>query len=143
MKNTQLLADDRGFTLVEAIIAVAVFSIGILSVYLVQTTAVRGNSTASGISTASSWAADRIEKIIALEYDDGAIADDGLGTLDTTTGTPAADGTVISDDGRYTIYWNVDDDDPMPNIKHVRIIVAMQERGVLRELSFDHYKALY
>ena len=148
IKKNKITKND-GFTLIEAIMAVAVFSIGILSIYLVQTTAVRGNATASGITTASNWASDQIEQLLALGYNDPLLADDddngtgGLGETVDTGGTVIADGSATSTDSRYTIYWNVADNQPIPNIKQITVLVTMVERGVLKTISFNHCKAQF
>jgi type IV pilus modification protein PilV len=62
--------NEAGFTLIEVIVALAILTIGILAVNAMQTAAVRGNMAASDITIASTWAADRVEQIFGMEYDD-------------------------------------------------------------------------
>ena len=90
-----------GFTLLEVLIAVAVFTIGILSVNAMQISSIKGNSTANRISEATTWAADRMEILFGFDYDsqlvdvddDGTCEDIGSGDCDN----PIKDG--VDDDG--------------------------------------------
>ncbi len=130
---------DTGFTLLEVVIAMAILSIGILALYAMQVTGIRGNSIASRITTETTWAADHIEKMVTMGYKDSGMDDtDADGTdqdadwdgVDDSGGDfgladigAAADGSTTTADGRYNVYWNVAINHPIPNTKTVRIIV--------------------
>lgn len=139
---------DGGFTLIETLVAMTVLVIGIFSLYSLQTTSVIYNAKASGITTSSNWASDRIEQLIALNYDHNDLLDsqnDGVGGLDKTGA--AADGTATSPDGRYTISWNVADYiKPNPinpadsTLKTIRVIVQRNEFGSNQSVVFNYYK---
>jgi type IV pilus assembly protein PilV len=73
-KMRSIKSDNRGFTLLEVIIAVSVLTIGILAMGVLQTSSVRLNSNAKGITEASAWATDTMEDIMALAFTDAAIA---------------------------------------------------------------------
>ena len=130
-------ANHQGFTLIEVLVAIVIMAIGILSVITMQLTSIGGNLNANNISVASGWAADRIEQIFSMDYEDPDLNDDdgnGAAGLNTTDGS--ADGTADSPDGFYTIYWNViDDKNPsdlkMPNTKTIRIIVIRKDCPIL------------
>ncbi len=135
--------NQDGFTLIEVIVALAIITVGILSVNVMQLVSVRGNHTASGITSASTWAADQIEQIFGMDYDDGNLVDaagtnGGVAGLDDVA---PADGNAVSPDNNYTIYWNVADDVPMDNIKTIRIIVTRNERGVMKSVTMDYMKS--
>ena len=158
-----------GFTLIEVIVALAVLTIGILSVNAMQTAAVRGNMAASDITISSTWASDRVERIFSLEYDDLTTGADGRRSVqdannngiddDDETAAPAvdsianfgleqntvaaADGNDVSPDGKYTILWNVAEDVPMPDTKTVYVIVTRNDRGTVRSVTLKHIKAKY
>ena len=66
--------NSHGFSLIEVLMVMAIFSIGILAVATLQVGAVNANSTARRITAGSAWLGDHIEKIMALGYDDPALA---------------------------------------------------------------------
>jgi len=160
MKNFfQAIASSRqsGFTLIEVLIAVAIFTIGILSVNAMQTAAIKGNSSANRITESTSWASDQIETLLGLNYSDSELDDDdGDGTgedgnndgidddggnfgLDDTGGN--ADGTSVSPDGYYTIYWNVAVNYPFPDIKTVNVIIERQDGATTRTVTMNYMKS--
>lgn len=61
---------QSGFTLIEAMLAVGIFSIGILAVNFMLTTTTQGNATANKVSTATAWAKRQAEEIMTWDYDD-------------------------------------------------------------------------
>ena len=65
-------ADQRGFTLIEALIAIVILIIGIISLYTMQVGAIHGNTRADSVSHLSNWATDRIEQMISdqTNYDE-------------------------------------------------------------------------
>lgn len=149
---------NDGFTLIETLIATAILVIGIFSLYLMQTTSVKYNATASGITTSSTWAADRIEQLLALDFDDQRLADDddptdlapvvpGNGTAGLNDTSATADGRVVSPDGNYTVFWNIADYlTPNPSapsdstLKAVRVIVQRNDYGTTKEVVLNYYK---
>ena len=67
MKTTN---SQHGFTLIETMIAMAIFTIGILGLFGMQSAAIKENLAANSITSGSIWAADWVEQLIALDYDD-------------------------------------------------------------------------
>jgi len=133
---------QSGFTLLEIIIALFVFSIGILGLSTMQLTSLKGNSKAARITETSNVTADRFEIIIGFPYDshNNGKDDDGDGHIDeedeqvidvNENGSdglndlpPATDvGPVPSTDGHYNLYWNVAIDHPTQNTKTIKIFV--------------------
>ncbi|MEW6518818.1 MAG: prepilin-type N-terminal cleavage/methylation domain-containing protein [Thermodesulfobacteriota bacterium] len=160
MRNfSQAIATSRqsGFTLIEVLIAVAIFTIGILAVNAMQTAAIKGNSSANRITESSSWASDRIETLIGLNYSDADLDDDdgdGTGEDANNDGTDDdggnfglddtganADGTSASPDGSYTINWNVAVNYPFPDIKTVNVIIERQDGGTIRTVTMAYMKS--
>ena len=169
--------NNKGFTFVETLVALMVFTIGILALNKMQLISIWGNSNASGITTTSNWAGDRIELIIGAPYTptlpstcaDGdeidpldekdpqyfLCDDDGDGTGEDTTPNDGVDddggnfglddivnpdGMFVSPDGLYTIYWNVAVDEPMPNLKTIRVIVTRNFLGMQKQVTLDYCK---
>ena len=75
---------ERGFTLVEIMVAVVVLSIGLLASASMQLSAVHVNSSANGMTAATNLAQSRLEELMALQYtlaftDPDLIGDDAVG----------------------------------------------------------------
>ncbi len=138
------LQNDDGFTLLEIIAAISILTVGILAVGAMQISSIRGNDLASNLTEASTVAQDKIEHIIALDYNHSDLQDtNGSGTsgMDNTETNPDF-GPEASDDGRYSLYWNVAPDYPLVDTKTIRVIVTWQDRGASKSLSLDYIKAI-
>lgn len=135
---------QAGFTLIEVTIAIIILGIGLLALATMQATSLKGNVTANQVSVSSNWAANRIERIMTLAYDHRELQDrNNSGALGLDAMDETADGQEVSPDGYYTIYWNVAEDSPMPNLKTVRVIVHRKERGQDKRVVMDYIKAKY
>lgn len=140
--------NEAGFTLIETLVAIVVLVIGIFSLYSMQTTSVRLNASANGMTTSANWAADRVEQILSLDYEDAGLTDNngnGVGGLDDTGA--AADSTATSPDGNYTVSWNIAEyiapnpsDPTETTLKAVRVIVERNEFGTNKEVTLNYYK---
>ncbi len=118
-----IVMNEKGFTLIEAIIAVLIITIGIIAVNVMQSAAIRGNLSARRISDATRYAADQLENLMNASF--ASITDtdgDGINGIDDKTAA-TADGNTTSSDGLYNIYWNVVENYPVQDAKMIRIIV--------------------
>lgn len=133
---------QQGFTLIEVLVAIVILSIGILSLITMQITGIKGNATANQITTASSWSADRIEKLFSLDWTHPDLTDDtapnGVPGLNETGAT--ADGSATSPDTFYTIYWNIADNTPMPDTKKIRVIILRSQDGGRKRVVMDYLR---
>ena len=120
-------ATHQGYTLVEVLIVIAIFSIGILAVAAMQTTAVKGNASARRITEATALAENQIETLLELPYDDSDL-DPALNPHEAAQGP-------------YTIIWNVTDTDLDANgvddAKTVAVTVNWNYGGN-RDVSLQH-----
>jgi prepilin-type N-terminal cleavage/methylation domain-containing protein len=62
--------NEGGFTLIEVVIALAIFSVGILAVFSMQFTSIGGNALARGVTENVTAASGKVEELMAANYDD-------------------------------------------------------------------------
>jgi Tfp pilus assembly protein PilV len=114
---------EAGFTLLEALAAIAILCFGLLAVASMQSAAIQGNYTGRLQTEATTWAQDRMEKLLALPYDDA--------TLNDTVGAYQSDPFPPSPDG-YTIEYRVDADTPMIDTKLIQVRIQWPDKGFTR-----------
>lgn len=108
----------------EVVIAMAVFSIAIVALYGLQTRTITQNFAASRITTANTWASEKLEVLMALKYDD----------------VKTATVSEKSPDGVYTVLWNVIEETPLPNTKTVRVVVTSPRGGTGNRVELEYIK---
>ena len=116
---------SKGFTLIEILIAMVIFSVGILGVAKMQIAGINGNATARGVTDIVVQATDQIELLMLLPYDHADLtqgAHAGVALPGYTLGWVVDPGVDINGDGTNDI---------------VQIIVTVTDsRGRFRTLSF-------
>jgi len=122
------VGNEKGFTMIEILIAVSIFAIGMLAVASMQVSGIHGNATANALTGAAAWAADRVESLLVRPYDHIDL---------DPAGSPYSGGTQ----GRYTISWTVQQDDVMPNTKTIIVNVSYSDRGKPKNVSLTYYKS--
>jgi type IV pilus assembly protein PilV len=147
--------NSRGFTLMEVLIALAIFAIGILGVAKMQLSAISGNSSSRGWTEAATIGQQQMEILMSLPYDDPLLLDtqnDGTNQdtnndgedndggnfgLDETT-TPDHSATINT---VYNLFWNIAVDEPVTDAKKIRMIVQWKSSGFgTKEIVFDTVK---
>ena len=150
--------DQNGFTLIEVLVSLAIFAIGIIACYALQVRSASSLGLANSVATSSNWATYAVEDLLALDYldpfwenDKGDLAD-GFNDIDKTDNAKADETRYIKSDGSistaasaddlYSIYWNVADDRPLPDVKQIRVTIVKNNglnAGVL--YSHDYFKS--
>ncbi|MEJ2656232.1 MAG: prepilin-type N-terminal cleavage/methylation domain-containing protein [Desulfobacterales bacterium] len=107
---------EDGFTLIEVLIALTIFAVGLLALAAMQNSAVKMNSTACKLTHLSTWGMDKIEELSALPYTDSSLESIGHPHQEVS--------------GDYTISWTVIDDDPKTNTKNVTVRVVGRGKSI-------------
>jgi len=104
------IANSSGFTLVEILIAMFIFVVGLLGVAGVATTVINGNAFSKKITTATTLAQNKMEEIKGTAYPSIASGSDTQETI-------------------YTRTWTVTSDSPVTGMKTIDIVVAFSWKG--------------
>jgi type IV pilus modification protein PilV len=86
----------QGFTLIEVLIAMAIFAIGILAVTSMQMRSINQNASARIQTEATTLAVDWMERLLSLPYED-AWLDEAASPLE-------------AQNGNYAIQWTINED---------------------------------
>lgn len=118
--------DNSGFTLVEALLALLVFTVGILATASLQSTSLTSEVLSRQNTEASSLAASVIEDLHPLNYEKDAELANG------TTALPVQD--------EYNISYNVQRDAIIDNTMLIQVTVNWTVGGVQKTISFISIK---
>lgn len=115
---------QEGFTLIEVMVALVIFTFGILAILTLQVTSITGGFKAQDITEAASVGANQMERLSSLEY---AYLADGTETVD----------------GKYTVTWDVTANPPEApaNTTDIQIKVEWNQGGKTHEVAYDFLRA--
>jgi type IV pilus assembly protein PilV len=100
---------QSGFTLLELLIAISIFAVGLLSIAGMQITAIRTNSSANTLTAGSALAAGILEEILAWPADEPPLSTnstDNAWDFDPSK-TSSSFTTFINGSGQYTGTYSV------------------------------------
>lgn len=118
--KTAMIRNNRGFTLIEALIAIAIFSIGFLAAAAMQINALNKTNSARRVTEALTLAEDQVELLRAMPFYDDDEDLDGDGNVDAwdirpdLTAASASNPHMTDLPNPYTVRWTVVDDEPLP-----------------------------
>jgi type IV pilus assembly protein PilV len=132
-----MFSDQKGFSLLEILIAITILAIGLLALAELQITAIQGNAFSGRTTDATTLAQDALEQLMTLDYTDADL-NDGLhppGSQAQVSGTQQVQG------GNYTISWDVTENSPIADTKTVDMTVTWSDGGRQRTLSMQFIKS--
>lgn len=154
--KAQKINRQAGFTLIETLMAMAIFTIGILSLFGMQTAVIKKNLAANNITSGATWAADRAEQIISMTYNQ-LTDQNNNGCAGLNDRGNDADQSIINPGNvqpAYNVYYNVAKDCVLFDIpigqaadesdeqkpKYLRIIVTkVNSNGAETEAAVFNY----
>ncbi len=120
------LDNEAGFSLLEILIAITIFAVGLLATAGMQVTALQANARAHSITTANAVAAGIMEEILSWAPDDPRLVDENSGNAHEWDFDPTANVNNIlevSGGGRFVARYYVERDTPVPNVSTITLEV--------------------
>jgi prepilin-type N-terminal cleavage/methylation domain-containing protein len=139
--------NQKGFTLLEVFAAIMIFALGILALTRLQITSLQTNSFSNDLTQATTLAMARMEDLLRLPYTDANLVDrdnDGTAGLDDQPNRPSPNNgpDFALNQDRFTIYWNIADNDPIVNTKRIGLTVTWRDnKNTLHSAIFHTTKA--
>jgi type IV pilus assembly protein PilV len=75
------LGNNKGFSLLEILVAITVFSVGLLGMATLTTGIIRGNLASENLTTATTLAQDQMENVIRIGYTGASSKDENYGNI--------------------------------------------------------------
>lgn len=128
--------DEKGFSLVELLIAISLMAIGLLAAAGMQTTAINSNSFANRLSVATTLAHGVMEDILARESNDSFFDTGVINAIYDLDPNTAATSINIPGAGVFTATDTRTPNTPATNV--TRVSVTVQTTG--RSVTLTSYK---
>ncbi len=144
---------EQGFSLLEIMLAMVIFMIGLLGVIAMQVAMVKGTDFSAKVTEAMTLAANQLESLMAVSYTDPGLSDtDNDGTnqdadndgvdddggnfgLDDTFNQADFQNAGIGTNSQFNVFYNIAVDEPANNCKTIRVIVNWSEKGIARQIA--------
>jgi prepilin-type N-terminal cleavage/methylation domain-containing protein len=115
--------DDKGITLIEVMIATALFLVIALGLTTLNAGTWHNTHSSKSYTEGSVLAAQQLEDLFSRKY--AGTSNSGMSS-EITAGDH---GPFYSDDGRYSVTYRVKDDDIMPDTKTVQMVITFDTHG--------------
>lgn len=139
--GSHIIEEQNGFSLLEILISILIFTAGAIGLATMQVTSIHGNTKGRSITEASLLGSNIYEEIFTLPYDHPLLmdtdGDDEAGLDDGTEPIPETpDNSMVR--GKYTISWNVAENAFMRECKTVAVHIRWSDKGTDRVVSMHH-----
>ena len=133
---------QRGFTLVEVLMAMVILGIGLFAIAALQVNNMNYNTGSKKQTEGYNWAKDQIERILSLSYGDSNL------NIQGSPGT-TGDGHIVTQ-GPYTVEWDVQNNGTtgagalgnIDNSKRVHVSVRWNNKQVA-QLDYTRVQASF
>ncbi len=117
-------ASEKGFALIEVMVALVIFAVGIMAVLGMQITSISGGHKARNMTEAANIGANAMENLLSLDY---ASLADGTNTVD----------------GKYTVAWDItaDPTGAPANTTSIRLTVQWAEGATNHQVAYDFLRS--
>lgn len=122
MMSIMIKNDPRGFTLIELVVTILIFAIGIAGIMKLHSEAVKMNSYSIQLTHAVNAAQSHLELLRGLPFTHNSM----LTTAHTTS-------SIVSPQGiTYNLSWDVDDRNSTPPSRDILVSVRWMDRNTDR-----------
>ncbi|MDY0361316.1 MAG: prepilin-type N-terminal cleavage/methylation domain-containing protein [Desulforegulaceae bacterium] len=131
-----IFVKNKGFSLIEVLIAIAIFSIAILAINSLQVRNIKTGADSRRMTEAAYFANAKMEELIGVSYKDLNDADSDGNTEKDTNGDGTNDAYSLDDVGAdadgnetmgaYQVCWNIAEDDIIEGTKTIKVIALFK-----------------
>ncbi|RKX24146.1 MAG: hypothetical protein DRP47_11805 [Candidatus Zixiibacteriota bacterium] len=137
------MKNSKGFTLIEILIALTIFSVGLLAIAGLQVSAIRYNSGSNLRTSTTALAQGIMEQVMALESDDPLLRVSGTNTANIDPNDYDGDGDAttlrLPGAGSFTANWVVTKDIPVSRVSRITVNVLAASGRSMTLTSFKRY----
>lgn len=122
-KLEKRMRSSEGFTLLEVLVAVAIFSVGLLALAGIQTRSITANATAHRITTGAALAQGALEDLLARDSSDPLFDVAAVNAVyDLDPQTPATTQTI--EGVTYNATFSITPNTPVTNVAQVSVTIT-------------------
>jgi len=119
----KVIAQEHGFTLLEVLVALTIFAVGLLGIAGVQISSLNFNADSNTRSVATAIAQGELEEILAMDQADSVFSSSNADMVIDLDPNSAATTLAVPGGGSYSATWDVTTSDPIAGIARITVRV--------------------
>lgn len=131
---------EAGFSLIEVLVAISVFVIGLLAIASIQVDSIGHNARSNTRSVSTSLAQGILETVLSYSELDNTFDGIAQGTVWDLDPATAATTITLPGAGTYSATWWVRTDTPVDNVARVDVTVVGPVGPLSRTVTLTGYK---